>query len=176
LLDHLAPSLGVSRSLEMWQGPYGSYHDFVSGSADVEVKSVRTAGVPRIRVSSEHQLERPPHKSLYLVCYALSHDQSVGHSVSSIAEKLSALIAESAPSVSGLFQSLLDEAGFLWTHNYENSKWSVQSLACFEVLEGFPSIIRSSVLPAVTNVEYDLNPMLLGDYSSSITSVLSSLM
>jgi len=176
LLDHLSPSLGISRSLEMWQGPYGSYHDFVSGSIDIEVKSFRTAGVPRIRISSEHQLERPLHKGLYLVCYALSNDQSAGYSVSSIAERLSTLIAESAPSVSGLFQSLLDEAGFAWTHDYENSRWSIQSLSCYEVRDGFPSIIRSSVLPAVMHVEYDLNPLLLGGFSSSISSILVSLM
>jgi hypothetical protein len=175
LLDHLAPSLGISRSLEMWQGPYGSYHDFVSGSIDIEVKSFRSAGVPRIRISSEHQLERPLHKSLFLGCYALSNDQSAGYSVSSIAERLSTLIAESAPSVSGLFQSLLDEAGFAWTHDYENSRWSIQSLSCYEVRDGFPSIIRSNVLPAVMHVEYDLNPLSLGDFSSSISSILVSL-
>ena len=175
LLNHLAPSLGISRSLEMWQGPYGSYHDFVSGSIDIEIKSIRTTGVPRIKVSSEHQLERPPNKDLFLVCYALSNDQSTGYSVNSIAEQLSALIAESAPSVSGLFQSLLDEAGFAWSHDYENSRWSIQSLSCYEVRAGFPSIIRSSILPAIMHVEYDLNPMLLGDFSSSVSSILTSL-
>jgi hypothetical protein len=176
LVDHLSPSLGIARSLEMWQGPYGSYHDFVSGSIDIEIKSFRTAGVPRIRVSSEHQLEQPSHKDLYLVCYALSNDQSAGYSVSSIAEKISTLIAESAPSVSGLFQSLLDEAGFAWNHDYENSRWSIQSLSCYEVREGFPSIIRSSILPAVMHVEYDLNPLLLGEFSSPVASILASLM
>jgi hypothetical protein len=159
----------------MWQGPYGSYHDFVSGSIDIEVKSFRTAGVPRIKVSSEHQLERPPNKGLYLVCYALSSDQYAGYSVTSIAEQVSALIAEAAPSVSGLFQSLLDEAGFVWTHNYENSRWSIQSMSCYEVRDGFPSIIRSSIQPALMHVEYDLNPLLLGDFSSSVSSILTSL-
>ena len=175
LLDHLAPSLGVSRSLEMWQGPYGSHHDFVSDSIDIEVKSFRAAGVPRMRVSSEHQLERTLNKGLYLVCYALSNDQSVGYSVTSIAERLSALIAETAPSVSGLFQALLDEAGFVWTHDYENSRWSIQSLSCYEIREGFPSIIRSSIQPALMHVEYDLNPLLLEDYSSTVSSILASL-
>jgi hypothetical protein len=159
----------------MWQGPYGSYHDFVSASIDIEVKSFRTAGVPRIRVSSEHQLERPLHKGLYLVCYALSNDQNAGLSITSIAEQLSTLVAESAPSVSGLFQSLLDEAGFVWAHDYENSKWSIQFLSCYEVRDGFPSIVRSSVLPAIIHVEYDLNPQLLGDFSSSVSSALTSL-
>jgi len=175
LLDHLAPSIGISRSLEMWQGPYGSYHDFVSGSVDVEIKSFRTVGIPRISVSSEHQLERPPNKRLYLVCYALTSDHSVGHSVTSIAERLSSLIAETAPSTCGLFQSLLDEAGFAWTHDYESSKWSIQSLSCYEVKEGFPSIIRSTIHPALMHVEYDLNPVLLGDYLSSASSILASL-
>ena len=175
LLDYLVPSFGISRSLEMWQGPYGSYHDFVSASIDIEVKSFRTTGVPRIRVSSEHQLERPLHKGLYLVCYALSNDQNAGFSITSIAEQLSVLVAESAPSVSGLFQSLLDEAGFVWAHDYENSKWSIQSLSCYEVRDGFPSIVRSSVLPAIIHVEYDLNPQLLGDFSSSVSSALTSL-
>jgi hypothetical protein len=159
----------------MWQGPYGSYHDFVSASIDIEVKSFRTAGVPRIRVSSEYQLERPLDKGLYLVCYALSNDQNAGFSITSIAEQLSTLVAESAPSVSGLFQSLLEEAGFVWAHDYENSKWSIQSLSCYEVRHGFPSIVRSSVLPAIVHVEYDLNPQLLGDFSSSVSSALTSL-
>jgi hypothetical protein len=159
----------------MWQGPYGSYHDFVSASIDIEVKSFQALGMPRIRVSSEHQLERPLDKHLYIVCYALSHDKCNGSSLTSIAEQLSNLIAGSAPSISGLFQSLLDEAGFVWTHNYENSRWSIQSLSCYEVKDGFPSIVRSRLDSAVIHVEYDLNPLLLEDFSASIPSLVGLL-
>ena len=173
LSDHLIPSLGPSRSVEMWHGPYGSYHDYISPSLDIEVKSYRSFGMPNIRISSEHQLERPLDKPLYLVCYALSHDQTTGCSLSSKAEQISNLIAGSAPSICGLFYSLLDEAGFSWTHDYENSKWTIQSLACYEVRHNFPSITRSCLDPAVVNVEYDLNPLLLADFAADIASLVA---
>lgn len=174
LSDHLIPSLGSSRSIEMWHGPYGSYHDYISPLLDIEVKSFRSFGMPNIRISSEHQLERPLDKPLFLVCYALSHDQTSGYSVSSKAEQISNLIAGSAPSICGLFHSLLDEAGFVWTHDYENSKWTIESVACYEVRDNFPSIIRSRLDSAVVNVEYDLNPLLLSDFATDISCLVTS--
>lgn len=174
LSDHLIPSLGPSRSIEMWHGPYGSYHDYISPLLDIEVKSFRAFGMPNIRISSEHQLERPLGKSLYLVCYALSHDQSTGCSISSKVEQISNLIAGSAPSICGLFHSLLDEVGFVWTHDYENSKWTIESVVCYEVRDNFPSITRSRLDSAVVHVEYDLNPLLLADFAADISCLVAS--
>ena len=176
LSDHLIPSLGLSRSLEMWQGPYGSYHDFVSPPTDIEVKSFRAFGTPKIRISSEHQLEHPLDKTLYLACYSLAHDQTAGCSISSKAEQISSLLAGSAPAICGLFYSLLEEAGFSWTHNYENSKWTIQSLLCYKVRNGFPSINRSSLDSAIVHAEYDLNPLLLADFAADIGALVASLL
>ena len=175
LVDSLVPSLGIRAALEMWQGPYGSFHDFVSKNYDVEIKSFRTIGTPRMRISSEYQLERPLDKRLYLACFALIHDNSVGISLTSLAERLSTLIADGCPSCSGLFQSLLDEAGFAWTHDYEGSRWSIRSQSFYEVADGFPTINRAMLDMAITHVEYDLNPLLLASYAITVETLIASL-
>lgn len=172
LLHILVPSLGPAAALELWKGPYGAYHDFVSSCVDIEVKSVRGDALPRMKISSEHQLENPDNKALYLVCFSISKDLNSGLSLTSLAEQLSSLISDSSPSAMGLYQFLLDEAGFSWSHNYENSRWSILSTSCFHVSKNFPTLTRSTLHPAITRAEYDLNPLLLSDYSVTLDSLV----
>jgi hypothetical protein len=172
LLHNLIPSQGPAAALELWKGPYGTYHDFISSFVDIEVKSVRGDALPRMKISSEHQLENPDSKALYLVCISISKDLNSGLSLTSLAEQLSTLISKSSPSAFGLYQSLLDEAGFSWSHNYENLRWSILSISCFHVSRGFPTLTRSTLDSAITHIEYELNPLALSEYLVPLESLL----
>ena len=172
LLHYLFPILGPTSALEVWKGPYGAFHDFVTPDIDIEVKSFRSDGLPRIKISSEHQLEVLDHKKLYLVCFSMSRDSSAGLSLTSLADQLSNSIATSNPSALDLYQSLLNEAGFSWSHDYENSLWSIVTNLSFYIDKGFPIIARSSLDLAITHVEYHLNPLLLGNFSVPLDSFL----
>ncbi len=174
LFDYLVPRYGMARSLPLWHGPFGANHDFSSNQLDIEVKSSNSTGTPRIKISSEFQLERPHGKPLFLVFYILSSDKLLGDSVRTLAEKVSNVITTDSPALYGLFQSLLDNAGFSWAHEYEDFRWSIHSVNIYAITDGFPVISRANLDPAIYNVSYELRPSDLNSFIVSTDHLLPS--
>lgn len=164
MIDYLLPRYGIAQSLQLWHGPFGANHDFSSDQLDIEIKSSKSTGTPRIKISSEFQLERAISKPLFMVFYTLSSDNHLGESIRTLAEKISNIIAKESPASYGLFQTLLDSVGFSWAHDYEDFLWSIHSVNIYEITDDFPAILRANLANAIHNVSYELRPSELDSF------------
>ena len=156
LKEVLFPSIGIHSALQTWRGPYGSPHDFWLATCNIEVKSTKQGGKNLIKVSSAEQLDLNGASKLILVHYILSLNSENGASLLDLMESISQLIDGTEPGSQQLFQSLIAEAGFSWNHDYNSSKWAVESVQSYWVEGDFPRITPSSILMGVGTVKYTI--------------------
>ncbi|WP_264212418.1 PD-(D/E)XK motif protein [Leisingera thetidis] len=71
LLKELARAIGPSAALIAWGGPLGAQKDFDDGQFCIEVKTTRSAGKPKVRIASEHQLSDVPDRDFVLAALAV---------------------------------------------------------------------------------------------------------
>ena len=62
--------ISVEFALESWQGPLGGSKDFDLRHSQVEVKAKRSASKPKIKISSEDQLEINNNSNLFLAVFS----------------------------------------------------------------------------------------------------------
>lgn len=66
LLMALSRVAGSTAALTAWGGPFGAQKDFDDGRLCIEVKSIRSAAKPKVRIASEHQLADVAERDLLL--------------------------------------------------------------------------------------------------------------
>lgn len=139
-----------------WKGPMNGPHDFVFGDFAIEIKSISGSQKNMVRISSENQLITHLDR-LYLQVYFLAeyHDKSYGISLNSIVERVREKISEE--DISDIFDSRLNETGYIELPDNDSPCFSVIQEKTFEVKEGFPRITPDALSEGLANVSYDLN-------------------
>jgi len=153
LMDELIPRFG-SRAVDCWNGPDASPQDFAIASTVIEIKTRTGRGPARVRISSPEQLW-PALPSMYLCVYYLAVNDPRGENLTNLVNRVRVRIEESA--FLAEFERKLEAAGFMDLPEYEVTTFWAEQLDTYQVREGFPGILPSSVPDGVSHLSYDLS-------------------
>ncbi len=157
----LIPRYGET-SVQRWNGPSGSRHDFEWPDKSVEVKATLNTRGRIHKINGISQLEKPDNGNLYLFSVRLREDATSIYTLPFIIDECSRQLADS-PDALDRFESTLILSGYSPVHqdNYSDYHLSVIEQNLFSVCGDFPVIINSSFnngVPAgVERVEYEIN-------------------
>ena len=151
----MLPAVGAIDAVQAWTGPTGAPKDFQIGKIGIEVKT-RSPQVPKIRISSEEQLDATGTIRLFLQVIEVSKIPGDPESVTitDVALQVYNSIAALDMLAAANFEELLSATGFDWNDDYSDSPHSIGGICLYEVLEGFPRITPSICLPGVEDVRY----------------------
>lgn len=156
----LLSSLKPSDAIAAWTGPTGAPKDFEIGRLCIEAKGRRGTATPYISISSEHQLDTVSIDHLYLHVVDLQSappDTPEALSITDVAKKLHAHIADLDGLAAEHFDRLLTSCGFRWEDDYTDSQWIGGKRQTYEVRDGFPRICPANFPTGISNVRYALS-------------------
>jgi hypothetical protein len=142
-------------ALDSWQGPSGSVHDFVRGSAELEVKTTTSVDGNYISISHIDQLDPTLVDSLHLVVVharedstAPDLDERIDH-VAGIGVPRDALLTKVAA------------AGYVYESGVQTEdRYRVRSVRAWVVGDSFPGLRRPEIgearLKGVSRIRYEL--------------------
>ena len=154
LREVVAPVAGMRRAVDGWRGPMGADQDFQMGTTCVEVKTSTAAGLDRLAISGERQLEVPGDVALILLGLSLDGRPKYGVTLPDMIE-----VVRNAASESGclhLVNPRIELCGYGAddAHLYSDMGYTVRSLHAFRVEEGFPRIVSGDLRAGISDVRY----------------------
>jgi len=157
LSDVVSPNLSWETAILSWHGPEGAPQDFAVEQSAIEVKCQSGSSTPTVRISSAEQLE-PQLPKGYLVVFTMTEMPKGDHSLNSVIRKIRAeLLQNSDPDTRKRFEELIYAAGYVKRDEYDDFRYNCISLTCFELREGFPRILSSSLASGVAKVTYNIS-------------------
>ena len=152
------------KAIELWVGPEGGRHDFVSEALDVEVKTSLSEEQRRIHVQSLEQLDIPESADLYLYFVRLREPTGQGISIPDLVDGLLVKGVNAGKlheSLSHVGYSPVDRDG------YATTRFEAVEESLFRVDDnGFPRLTRDSlsgrVPRGVVSLGYDVDLDLAG--------------
>ena len=155
---HLLPILSPQNAVRCWTGPLDAPHDFEIAEVHVEAKA-HASVPPRVTISSEHQLDQGNYTLFLHVTEVTTSAEGGpdGLTLTDIANRIRAALAERDMAAVDLFEERLDAVGFDWTEDYSDKAWTVGQESLYEVREGFPRITAGMVPSGVANVRYTIS-------------------
>lgn len=162
VLEALVEAVGATSAAELWTGPTGARHDYMSQRCSLEVKATSTRDQFAISINGIHQLEPSGHGPLYLYAEQMERNPSAD----SVTDATDRLLARGVDAVWLLTN--LAKVGFNWqqSEEYREVRFSTLDSRFYEVDGNFPRIVPSAFLAQtplahITRVEYqiDLGPL-----------------
>ena len=153
-------SLYVSRTtppvaVDAWCGADRVQQDFIFGDVAIEVKSLSGRERNSVRISSEDQLESLT-SNLYLAVYRLSEipDSDQSASLNDLVGKIEAELADAQALEE--FARKLSACGYAPLHDYDGPRFTVSDLKTYQVVDGFPRLVRSGIPNGIARLSYDI--------------------
>jgi len=142
-----------------WQGPLGTNQDFLFGPVAVEIKTTTGNEIDKVRITNARQLDSTGLQSLFLARYAFDFRQGGGRTLPQLVATLKSSLAAISPDALSVFNDRLLEAGFVEGTPNEFDGWGFtpRHFDVFNVGEGFPRLLESSLPSGVSEVSYTLN-------------------
>lgn len=156
----LLPYLQPDDAVATWLGPTGAPKDFEIGRTAVESKARRGGSTPYVAISSEHQLDASGVDRMYLHVVELEQEQAPDKpamTLTDVAARCRNAIAERDISAVEVFDGLLTAAGFAWTDDYGDMRWTEGRHGLYIVGDGFPRLTAESCPAGVQNVRYTID-------------------
>ena len=162
LRDYLLPQFQPSSAVAFWQGPLrgDGQKDFSIGPFAVEVKSRSGTARSRVKISSEEQLDAGRYDALFLAVFDVGRagpDQHGRFNLHDLVGTIRRHIAEHAPNAEELLEEKLAAAGYSEDDDYAEDLFVLLGNSFYEVLDGFPRIVRTDVPEYVTDVTYSID-------------------
>ncbi|GAM58165.1 hypothetical protein JCM19231_1546 [Vibrio ishigakensis] len=158
----------AAEAIEFWTGPLGSNQDFCLSDAAFEIKCKTGTSHPKIKISSETQLDKLLDK-LYLYVLVISPARSYDEGIESLPELIekikSKLIDSGSIEKIDEFEEKLLSIGYIYNEKYDDHKFILSSGTFYIVNDSFPKISRQEVPRCISDVTYSIN---LDDISSFI--------
>lgn len=159
----LSAGFPARESVEAWLGPERSHQDFIFGNTAVEIKALSGTERSKTRISSEDQLESL-NDSLFLRIYRLSSlpdaagSLSLNELVTSVESKLDDAEAGTE------FDKKLTDYGYAPLTEYDSPTFLVTGIHTYEVLDGFPKLIRSEISAGIVDLSYSIELEVIAPY------------
>jgi hypothetical protein len=167
----LGENYPIDNLLESWTGPDYEDKDFLFGSKGIEVKFT-SSKTPRIRITSERQLDAQNLSHLYLILYVAEQVKDRGFSLNSIIEEIRNKITSNHNALK-LFNERLLLIGYL-DEDYENynGQYALKKEYKYLVENGFPKIVSSDLASGVYNASYYIELSAIEPFVVNVESVI----
>ena len=142
-------------ALEAWCGPEDSHQDFIFGNTAVEAKALSGKERSTVRISSEDQLEALC-DSLFLTIFRLSNlpESDRAQSLNDLVKFIESELTD--PSALEDLSARLAAYGYVEMRDYDEPKLVVTGQRTYQVMDGFPRIIRSELPSGLARVSYEI--------------------
>ena len=155
-------------ALESWQGPLGGSKDFDLKKTQIEIKAKRTISKPKIKISSEDQLEENPETNLFLAVFGIDFsEEERSKDLNQWCLYVEQEIDKKNPNLISQFNNLIYEYGFDWEDDYSDSKWDIKEIVYYKVTNNFPKIVGSQLSSGIEDVSYVLDMNEIKDFEIS---------
>ncbi|WP_264521147.1 PD-(D/E)XK motif protein [Flavobacterium sp. N1994] len=145
----------IDKLLESWTGPDYEDKDFLFGSFGVEVK-LTSSKVPKIKISSERQLDSENLTKLYLVLYVVEEIKDKGFSLNSIVEQIRAKINYNQNALKFFNERLLLVGYFDEDFENYNRQYAFRKRNFYEVTSAFPKLVASHLPIGLFDTKYNI--------------------
>ncbi|MFH6992080.1 PD-(D/E)XK motif protein [Flavobacterium sp. FlaQc-48] len=145
----------IDALLESWTGPDYNDKDFHFGSFGIEVK-LTSSKVPKVKISSERQLDSKNLTKLYLILYVVEEVKDKGVSLNSIIEQVRTKININQNALK-IFNERLLLVGY-FDEDFENYKrqYAFRKRNFYEVTCDFPRLIASDLPIGLFDTKYNI--------------------
>lgn len=156
--EGLKAGVEVPSLLNAWQAPLSTNQDFLFGPMAVEIKTTTSNETDKVRITNARQLDSTGLRELFLIRYAFDFRLGSGRTLPQLVLALKALLADSNDSLS-IFSDRLLETGFVegTPNDFDDWGFTPRRFDVFNVVDGFPRLLESSLPPGVSEVSYTLN-------------------
>lgn len=156
----LVPNIGAETAMKMWRGPSGARNDFERPGIAIEVKTTgRVDGVHVIH--GLDQLLEPPNGKLMLFSLIVRDEASGTECLPDLVDQIRTLF-DNDYNLQSQFDAMLYAAGYddRLVSEYEKLILRIREEALYNVCEGFPRLVSSSLIAGLPSgigcVEYEL--------------------
>jgi hypothetical protein len=145
----------IEAILESWTGPDFNDKDFRFGSYCVEVK-LTSSKVPKIKISSERQLDIENLTKLYLVLYVVEEVNDKGFSLNSLIEQIRMHLNNNHNALK-FFNERLCLIGY-FDEDFENynKQYALRKRNCYEVNLNFPRLVSTDLPVGLYETKYSI--------------------
>jgi hypothetical protein len=167
----LEEEYSIDDLLESWTGPDFNDKDFRFGSFGIEVK-LTSSKVPKVKISSERQLDNENLTKLYLVLYVVEEVKDKGFSLNSIIEQIRTKINNNQNALKFFNERLLLVGYF--DEDFENYKrqYAFRKRNFYEVSNDFPRLIASDLPIGLFDAKYNIELSAIEQFLVSNESIL----
>jgi hypothetical protein len=145
----------IDAILESWTGPDFNDKDFRFGSFGIEVK-LTASKVPKIKISSERQLDNENLTKLYLVLYVVEEVKDKGFSLNSVIDDIRTKISNNQNALK-FFNDRLLLVGY-FEDDFENYEvqYAFRKRNFYEVSNNFPRLVTSDLPIGLFDTKYNI--------------------
>lgn len=154
LKELIADSVGPLAAVSAWVGPLGEPKDFELGRRLLEIKTILGADRNLVEISSEHQLDVPPDRELYLIVQRL--DRGAGVTLTELVADVTEALCAAHPEVKVLLEERLSAAGYDSEQVYAH-RWEKGITEIYAVAPEFPKITVGDLPTGVSRVRYSIS-------------------
>jgi hypothetical protein len=167
----LEEEYSIDALLESWTGPDFNDKDFRFGSLGIEVK-LTSSKVPKVKISSERQLDNENLTKLYLVLYVVEEVKDKGFSLNSIIEQIRTKINNNQNALKFFNERLLLVGYF--DEDFENYKrqYAFRNRNFYEVISDFPRLVASDLPIGLFDTKYNIELSAIERFLTSNESIL----
>ncbi|WP_034061088.1 PD-(D/E)XK motif protein [Lacinutrix jangbogonensis] len=160
--------------LNGWTGPDFEDKDFTFGSTCFEIKFT-SSKLPRIKITSERQLDTLNIDNLFLYCFACENLKEKGISLNSVVNSIRKKINSNSTTLK-FFNERLESAGFFEddAENY-NVEYGIKTRSIYEVNESFPKLTNSNLPNGIYNTSYYIENSAIEDFRADYDTIINEL-
>lgn len=161
----------IDELLESWTGPDYNDKDFRFGATGIEVK-LTSSKTPKVKISSERQLEIENLTQLYLVLYVVEEVKDKGFSLNSLIDQIRTKINNNKSALI-FFNERLLLVGYL-DEDFENynRQYALRKRNFYKVKTEFPKLITSDLPIGVFETKYNIELSAIEKFLLNNESVL----
>lgn len=145
----------IDKLLESWTGPDYEDKDFLFGSFGIEVK-LTSSKIPKVKISSERQLDSENLTKLYLVLYVVEEVKDKGFSLNSIIEQIRVKINYNQNALKFFNERLLLVGYFDEDFDNYNRQYAFRKRNFYEVTLDFPKLVASDLPIGLFDTKYNI--------------------
>jgi hypothetical protein len=157
--------------LDSWTGPDYENKDFLFGSYGIEVK-LTASKLPKVKISSERQLEIQNLTKLYLVLFVVEEVKDKGFSLNSIIEQIRAKIEKDKNALKYFNERLFLIGYFDDDFENYNRQYALRKRNFYEVNRDFPKLIASDLPLGLFDTKYNIELSAIEQFILNNKSIL----
>ena len=161
----------IDALLESWTGPDFNDKDFRFGSFGIEVK-LTSSKVPKVKISSERQLDSENLTKLYLVLYVVEEVKDKGFSLNSIIEEIRTKINNNQNALKFFNERLMLVGYFDEDFEIYKRQFAFRKRNFYEVTFEFPKLITSDLPIGLFDAKYSIELSAIEQFLVSNESIV----